>query len=372
MENKLQVIEKKEIFFDHPVKVKRSDTGLVLAAQVPVALDANKGDLVFIPEAKKWTISVQGYDKLNKVAGIHLWAPPSIMFDGLERNNPHIDYMDDHNIRTVLVKYYGFGRNMLGNHVNIAMTVAYSPGSYFRVDLIKLAREKKGIATLVNTKAPDFQQKVDYWYLPVEDGLALECDLNNAEFLKKFNTYQQNRNFAVRKATSICIRNIFKKHPAIGMYVVSPPNESGVVMIPIISWREKELSHVDAMEMLRQISIENQSDLIQYEEHTIGAEEIDAEDMADDSEMVDQAEATKITVQEVQAEEQAKAESQQPDPPASGQQPAGILNDLLQYRDAIGEDCFNALISRVGQGKPLDQLTEQEVRQAMSECIKMI
>lgn len=130
--------------------------------------------------------------------------------------------------------------------------------------------------------------------------------------------------------------------------------------------------------MLRQISIENQSDLIQYEDHIIGAEEIETDDMADNSEMIEQSESERITVQQVEAENKAKetAEKQGQDQPTGKDKlidaQNGLIKDLLKYREAIGKDCFDAMIKRIGQDKIIEQFNESEIRQAMSECIKMI
>lgn len=272
-----------------PANIRRTRKGIIEAVEIAIKLSVKAGEISEIPggyydDNGSWVkkpsciISAQGLQKLNSVAGISIFTPATLIVDGIERNNPYIEREPNGTtIRNVYVRKIGYGRSKTGNPVALDQTLCFSPKNYLVRDLLNIKAERVVDTVLID----EIEKKPGRWYVPLASGLGLEIDIQHKDFKKCLKTFNENVNFAERKAATICERNLIKKFPSIAIYKVNP-DSNGETTIPITSWVEKELSHQEIESLGECLARGDRPDFIEGE-FEIVREEVEAADDVDDA-----------------------------------------------------------------------------------------
>lgn len=182
--------------------VKRTSKGNVVAMQVDIPLSKTREH--FHEIKGKLSISVEGYQHINRVMGVWRLIPLRIVGeDGLEHWNP-IRVPDEHgDLARIRYLIGGWGRNAAGNLVLQWAILDYEVAAYWTHRVYEAWKGKKGQTAkswgkLYDTKlVPDeVRNDPQTRCVPLVGGTTLACDLNHAdaqdllidaysEFLKK-------------------------------------------------------------------------------------------------------------------------------------------------------------------------------------------
>jgi len=357
--NLTTIKSKEENFAGLPVTVRRTANGFVEAVRVPVKLSVKKGDIFNIQG--QYILSAQGINKINSWAGISIVTPPELFIDGRPRNNPYIEREENGNtIKTVYVRKIGFGRSFSGNRIALDQTLAFSPKNYLIRDLLKIK-----IAGVVKTiSLSGYEKKEGYWYIDMGMGLGLEVDLSSEDFKKVLKTYNENVNFAERKASTIVERNIIKK--MIGEYKVTP-DQNGEVVIFVYSWREKDLSLEEINNVSMDLSAGKSVEFEKKEEY-LEATDIDAEIISNEETEVEDSDSNKVEdIEDVKQEEIEKVEEVEKTKSKKRKSKKDSLIEMI--KEQADEEYIKVKVDSLFPGKSLNDLTEKELRVVWNEII---
>lgn len=204
--------------------IKHTKEGLIRNIQVRVPVTRDQGEIYLMGGrdangnwVDKPMLTLAAYLKANNVAGVSFRFPETIRGDGDQvLSNPHFVRDEDDNIRRILMRCIGVGRNWLGNYVARDISLSFDLETYSAQDLYaKWAGKKKDVSTAEwgtlfaargdITKVYDRQKAYR-----VPGGLWLVVDLKSKEVVHLIGEQINRQKFAERNAQSICIRNIMK------------------------------------------------------------------------------------------------------------------------------------------------------------------
>ena len=186
--------------------VRRTEKGFVESVRTPVDLRHSKGEIYKIGE--RWGISADGYDKLNQAAGLSVVAPKSISL--LQPGNPHFEFDDKGNLRSVIVRRVVVGPAPIGNMVAIERLLRFDVEMYFMEDLqdkVKYRAGSGGYGTkdIKPNVLKDCESAVVFPLGPA----ALWVDVSHVDIQDAFREHIKRCKFAERMATRMCERNAF-------------------------------------------------------------------------------------------------------------------------------------------------------------------
>ena len=222
--------------------VTRDSQGVVRMITAPMTLRKDLGDIDII--SKKPMITKDGYMKINRVAGVNLLTPPSLIVDGIAQSNPHIEkHPTTKTIQSVSIRRIGIGYNPIGNLMAIDKTLYFNIRTYFIQDLQskmnkfpacavlgqkgKVPKSKKYCPVTWKKSSsgknyPEYGAETDANFNPdnmvfyeIEDPVGIWVDISHPEIQALFDTHTQRQKFGDRIAQSIVDRNILKDFTAI-------------------------------------------------------------------------------------------------------------------------------------------------------------
>lgn len=190
---------------------------------------------------KDFAITNEGYNLLNKVAGISLVTPQKVTADEREHPNPYIErHPTTKLIESVFIRKIGIGYNLAGNVVVVDKTLLYNIFAYFIESIqskMKKVVWKHGKPTkeklhpncaIIGTKdeRPDSEKKGRWAFFETVPPLGLWINYEDSAIIDCLNEHTQRQRFGDRIAQTIVERNIMKSHPAIGVSKVQPMKKS--------------------------------------------------------------------------------------------------------------------------------------------------
>jgi hypothetical protein len=214
------------------------------ASKPPVDEDGN--ETAAATDKNKYPILAAGYTHLNKVAGISILTPKSVIVDGHEMPNPYIERADrTRAITSVIIRKIGIGYAPSGAIVAIDKTLFYNTYTYFLQSIQAKMKEKfwdgpkKGEiknpeAAWYGTEKEDPAKAMDekgipkhpgrWAFFPTEPPLGIWINYDDPAILDCLSEHTQRQRFGDRIAQRIVERNILKDHPAIGISQVFVKN----------------------------------------------------------------------------------------------------------------------------------------------------
>lgn len=212
---------------DGQVFIRRREDGSIKAVTGAITLSEKKGHICEIQG--KFMITNEGYLSLNKVANVSLITPKMLILpNGSTMINPY-PVLDEKlgYIKKVWVKKIAIGFSPIGNLVKTSATLLYDPFMYFIQDIIKKIKQNKSCGRIcVESMLTDHEKKTGV-YFPSIGGVGVWGNLEDMDFLKCFETFNQSTLFAERKAVTICERNALRKHPALSQGYVDARSKDG-------------------------------------------------------------------------------------------------------------------------------------------------
>jgi hypothetical protein len=269
-----------------PVMVRVTPDGVIQRTLRTVTLSAEKQHfyLGFVPgsDQKPKIITALGFSYLNSFSPL-AWIPQNSIrnSDGREVGNPYRDLTT----RTVSVRRFAVGRAMDGTLRAHDLTVIYDVNAYFAADVLGkynyVPRNHKGAlptpawGKILNDRAADkFLDKNDTWAsVPIAPGVTLVFDATNETVRKLYREHAEREKFPDRFATTICERNIFKKH--FGFSTV--PSDGKV---QIACWQQPEFDFESLQDRIitrnGKILIDGEEVMVEVAEETATAEDLNA------------------------------------------------------------------------------------------------
>ena len=200
-----------------PSEIKLANGDIIPLRHRTFRLKEEKKQLYHVKD--DYRITAEGYFYVNKFANINILTPPTVVVDGVDQGNPYI-IRDTKTlqIKMVIIRKIAFGRAPTGNLVAIDQTLSYSPKSYYIRKLIDLCDKSPSMSEMRTEQSLSTDEKKNCHFEEITPGLGvLIKKVGHLDFLKVLKTFADNQIFGERKATTICERNCFRKHPAIGV-----------------------------------------------------------------------------------------------------------------------------------------------------------
>ena len=226
--------------------VKNPDGNLRLVKAV-LHLTEAKGEITRAIHGKQ-SISVQGYNTLNRIAGLHRIKPETIMVDGQPRENPYPDR--DTKTGRILgwrCRIMAVGYSPLGNLVIVDVTMYYDFNAYLLQDIESKSDKNPGAIRFgtkfscplaVNAKIEVVEgetiardaEKV-FLFKAVDSVGGFWIDMSANVVADIYATHIQQVKHGAAMVQSITWRNAQKQHPAIATTQLVVTNASANVLV---------------------------------------------------------------------------------------------------------------------------------------------
>ncbi|HVO85470.1 MAG TPA: hypothetical protein VMU60_13690 [Syntrophobacteria bacterium] len=252
---------------DMALFVRRDVAGKDMHAyRAEVTLSEKRKEIALIQKSPM--VTAAGAIRLNQVANLQVLTPPSVVVDGRDQPNPHIE-RDDRTraIKSVYIRRVAFGPSPTGNLVAVDSTLYFNVYTYFLQDLqAKLKKyPEAGTLGVRDNKPTSIKYQPKRWdrnandgagayvnagpektvqlkdlpmvFYPIEEPVGLWVDLSHPEIQAAFNEHVSRQKFGDRHARSICTRNVLLEHPAIANKVPILRDKAKDVTVPVYGWR---------------------------------------------------------------------------------------------------------------------------------------
>ncbi len=243
-ERNLPAVRERATLGDGEVFLKKTSKGDLMAINAIVPLDLKRKEIVSIPGGN-YMITAVGYDRLNKVAGISVIYPPTVVHtfvrDGIpetrEVGNPFIEYDQDSGaIKTISVTCLALGLSPVGNWAITQERLRFDLNRYLTMDAWSKVRNFKNCGVFQSNEAYESRSDKEYFlFVKAMPGWGLALDTRHDEVQKVLTSHFTRQKFAERIASTICRRNAMKRHPSIAKSVVMP--QGGVADVQVYGWK---------------------------------------------------------------------------------------------------------------------------------------
>lgn len=369
---------------DGEVFVTRDASGEIKMVQAVIMLQEILGDIY--TSRGKTAITASGYSKLNKVANVSLLTPPTLVVDGINQNNPHIErHPTTKVIQSVALRRIGIGYSPIGNLVAVDKTLFLNIYTYFIQDIQAKMKKFPACAALgtkdakpkSKTFTPRYWSDADHCYqekpaqtvalesanmvfFSIEDPVGVWIDLDHPEIQEVFDQHTQRQKFGDRIAQSIVDRNILGEHPAIAQKQVTAQGEgkAHTALVQVFGHRHS-LDH----QRLQEISGELTSGQMRPRDIEVKAGVVEAE--VEEVEVETQAEGDEHGKSPLAEEPAAPAPTEvappaapvpivtPPPPPKEAPKPAtekddnkALVKQIVGGKAAIGAKAYDALLMK--------------------------
>ena len=233
---------------DGQIFVRRGADGEVQAVRGMMTLSSVRKEIYAITKADKqhgnYNVTADGYRRLNQIAGVNIVTPATLKLpNGKEVVNPYMVREGDRTIG-IWVKKVAIGLSPLGTIVRVDATLYFDLTVYFLQDIASKINFYKNAGDIVLETSLTAEDRKKFMILPWSYGLVLKADPAHEEIRKTISTQIQREKFAERIATTICERNVLKKHPALAYAAVSAKVRSeydAEARLPVFGWVKREM-----------------------------------------------------------------------------------------------------------------------------------
>ena len=192
--------------------------GKMALARAKVTLEAGLDYHAFggSKDGAKAIMAAPGIQKLNQIASISTLTPSTVVVNGTEQGNPYCERDSDGNLLRVVIRKLMVGFSKFGERVCSDYTCDFDIEGYHRRDLLAVVKSCPKAAMMLPAGQDAPGPERTWLRVPIGSGVDIWVDLASAEVRKVFDTTAQRRQFGLRTATTICVRNGLAQHPAIG------------------------------------------------------------------------------------------------------------------------------------------------------------
>lgn len=348
--------------------VRRDEAGVARCFYRKVRLSTSKDRKELVEIEGKWSISAIGYEKLNQVAGVHVMTPQSILVDGREVANPHVQYSPTGELVRVIARKIAIGYSPIGNLVAVDAVRHYNFEAYFLQDLqnklSKVQAAQAGTAwscpfdqdaevlvddlgRRVKVKPADGGKSKEYVFVSVKGAFGIWVDPSHDEIRSVMRQHIQHQKFGDAIAQKLAWRNALKPHPAIATTNVVVPQGGNSAEVTVFAWKH-DLTEKALRQLGEQVARGEQLANVEVrrEEGEASLEELDA--AAGEDADGDLSEAGGGGAAEAPA-----------DVPATAATMAARLQEIVDVAKAKGHDAA-AIAQRLYKAK-LEKLTPDQI-----------
>ncbi len=192
--------------------------GKMALARAKVTLEAGLDYHAFggTKDGSKAIMSAPGIQKLNQIASISTLTPSTVVVNGTEQGNPYCERDAAGNLLRVVIRKIMVGFSKFGERVVSDYTCDFDIEGYHRRDLLAVCKSNPKAAMMMPAGQDAPGPERTWLRVPIGSGVDVWVDLANQDVRKVFDTTAQRRQFGLRTATTICVRNGLAQHPAIG------------------------------------------------------------------------------------------------------------------------------------------------------------
>lgn len=198
-------------------------------------------------------ISAFGYNELNKIAGVSILSPETIVLPSGDRvGNPYILKDENDRIREIWTKEIAFGYAPSGNLVLTSTILIYNPFSYLLRDIMKEINDDETAGRVLNKAQLTENDKKTGYIIPVNNNLVICANLTNIGVIRAVDSFVQNQVYGDRVAQTICKRNALKQHPALNMAITNVSGEDGHRQVEFLltGWIEEDTTKEDILNLV--------------------------------------------------------------------------------------------------------------------------
>lgn len=234
MKNELAVQQKspfalapEEIFFLGEKGIcKYKDGNILEAISVTVSLSLAKGHMYFQSQSKKYLITAEGQEYLNKFTNLQQIDEPEIILDGTTYSNPYIAFDKNGKKSKVYQKCTLIGRDTNGDVKTSTVIVITDAEDLLMSEISnKLKYDHKqelGYYSTHDEFLEDKEKERGLKYIPIDDDYGIVVKLKSEDFRKIKANVDDKRATIERKTQTVAKRNAFRKHPATSIYTLVP------------------------------------------------------------------------------------------------------------------------------------------------------
>jgi hypothetical protein len=198
-------------------------------------------------DPRRATLTVQGMQVINQVAGIQVATPPTVMVDGHPRSNPYVERAPGRNgrpgdITRIVMACVVIGAvPATGNPVAVNYALEYSPER----ELLAMAANMLGRwkdsdgtcpVTLVTEQEFDAANRPATVFVPLYGGMGYAINIRHPKAAEMYSDFANILTNMVKKCQTVAMRNALRRHPALGAYQSVEVNERGEAVLAIIGW----------------------------------------------------------------------------------------------------------------------------------------
>ncbi len=201
--------------------LSRDSKGAIMAWKSIVPMTEGKHvHRVKMGGVEKDIIAADAYYLANRVAGLAIIEPPTVVVDGIERPNPYIE-RDPHSktVSNVYVKRVVVGRGPSGKVSIVQVTTNFDVNTYCIQTLQKKSKtwgDKAGIKCVyapADKQPDDFKQPL---FFAVSEAFGMWVDASEQATRDALDDLVSKKKFADRIAATIAERTALRKHPCFG------------------------------------------------------------------------------------------------------------------------------------------------------------
>ena len=249
---------------------------------------------------KKETPAADAFYLANRVAGLAILEPPTVVVDGVERPNPYIERDPaSKTVTNVFIKRAVVGRGPTGKVSMVQVTTNFDLNTYFLQSLQKKMKNHTYAvrdAEAQHKKTPEpialYGQRGEKpatlaspFFMAIGGDFGIWADSAAPEIQDALNDWTQKKKFADRLAATICERTAMRKHPAFGGGIVKRTDKGVYLEVTACVGRVEE---ADIAAWLKSIESGKRVDDVDYVEgETVKADDAEVAAAASDAEEAD-------------------------------------------------------------------------------------
>jgi len=270
--------------------VRQSEKGFIRCIEHEVELSFRSNHFWKLATKKKdsdgnwveeiaYKLTAEGYEYLNKFAGLRVVNEPTFELNGQVFTNPAILLDETNRKQAVYYKLTLYGYGPSGTLEFSPVLIHYNATDEFISSLISKIQYNSNMGQMIaKDDFPEYKKEHKFaMFFPTDQIgdmiLGIAADVSHTEFLKLRGVHQEKINNLEKKIQTVAKRNAFRKHSATAVYSVYPEkkydaNGKFIDLIhkeKIIQWIDvdlnEELKQLDDYVKRANVVVENYKDI---------------------------------------------------------------------------------------------------------------
>jgi hypothetical protein len=220
--------------------VRREDGAYLKKVRSTVMLTESSGEIIRLPTGNKYTLSIEGYRRLNALNSVMIVRPEHVIVDGQKQMNPLIQVNQKTRMpEVVYARCFAVGYSPTGSLVATDVMIRLDINIYLLENIqakIKRAGTPEA-ADLIGMYGASDDEDVPkgYKFFPIHStgGIGLWVNTKSKVIHEVMRDHTTRLKFIERLAQSFAERNALKAHPSIPSTIQA---ENGRAMVTVTGW----------------------------------------------------------------------------------------------------------------------------------------